>query len=399
MNAIVQYQPRLPMPPSLPHTMDAGKWRVLCETTFPNAKTPESIAMAVDYCRVRGLDIFKKPVHIVPMWNSSLGREVETIWPGINEIQITAARTGQWAGMDVPVWGPMIERTFTGRRKVKGNWEDARAQVDYPEWCSVTVYRMINGQRCPFTEPVYWLEAYSRAGGANSELPTDMWVKRPHGQLHKVAKAAALRAAFPEEGEYTAEEMEGKEIDEGGIVVPGEPMQSPAKVRVPSPNDEPAEDESRLAFISATDLTIKNWAADKSSFKPDLRAWWNSDEQKKLRRMFDLTQDEVNVFVGMIKAATERPADAPKPSPAVPSPDAPETASTDAADGLADFPDPEKQYPEFVEAVRKHIQSMRDDPSKANDWWIAEIDTLPRGTLYPKDRDDLQKELARLRLR
>src|SRR5882724_4586582 len=235
MNAIAQYQPRLPMPPSLPTTMDAGKWRVLCETTFPNAKTPEAIAMAVDYCRVRGLDIFKKPVHIVPMWNSSLGREVETIWPGINEIQITAARTGQWAGMDVPVWGELWKREFTGRRKIKGNWEDVQVDVEFPSWCSVTVYRMLNGQRCPFTEPVYWLEAYSRAGGANSELPTDMWVKRPHGQLHKVAKAAALRAAFPEEGEYTAEEMEGKEIDHGGVVVPSEPMQSPAKVRVPSP--------------------------------------------------------------------------------------------------------------------------------------------------------------------
>jgi hypothetical protein len=77
----------------------------------------------------------------------------------------------------------------------------------------VTVYRLVNGQRCPFTEPVFWLEAYARLGGAYSELPTDMWVKRPRGQLLKCAKAASLRAAFPEEAGYTAEEMEGKVIE------------------------------------------------------------------------------------------------------------------------------------------------------------------------------------------
>jgi hypothetical protein len=77
----------------------------------------------------------------------------------------------------------------------------------------VTVYRIVQGQRCPFTEPVFWLEAYARLGGAYSELPTDMWVKRPRGQLLKCAKAASLRAAFPEEAGYTAEEMEGKVIE------------------------------------------------------------------------------------------------------------------------------------------------------------------------------------------
>jgi hypothetical protein len=42
-----------------------------------------------------------------------------------------------------------------------------------------------------------------------------MWIKRPRGQLHKCAKAASLRAAFPEEcGDYAAEGMEGKVIDD-----------------------------------------------------------------------------------------------------------------------------------------------------------------------------------------
>jgi len=229
-------QTRLPMPANAPaRGITPAQWRVLCETTFPNAKTAEAIEMAVDYCAVRKLDIFKRPINIVPMWNSALQREVETIWPGINEIQITAARTGAWAGMDAPKWGPEKTRTFKGKKKDRTGWYDAAVTVTYPEWCEVTVHRMIAGQPRAFTERVYWLEAYATTGGRDSELPNDMWAKRVHGQLHKVTKAAALRAAFPEEGSYTAEEMEGKVIEAGGSVIEGEAVE----VSLSAPKAEP----------------------------------------------------------------------------------------------------------------------------------------------------------------
>jgi hypothetical protein len=41
-----------------------------------------------------------------------------------------------------------------------------------------------------------------------------MWIKRPKGQLGKCGKAASLRAAFPEECGYAAEEMDGKSLDD-----------------------------------------------------------------------------------------------------------------------------------------------------------------------------------------
>ena len=202
--------------------VDEAKWRVLAEMTFPSARTPEALVMVLEYCRARGLDPLKRPVHIVPMWNVALGREVETVWPGINEVQTTAARTGLWAGMDSPRFGPELSRSFRGRRRSGEGWEDAELTLTFPSWCEVTVWRLVNGQRCAFSEPVFWLEAYSRAGGARSELPNDMWVRRPRGQLLKCAKAASLRAAFPEEADYTAEEMEGKTIDAVGERVPEE---------------------------------------------------------------------------------------------------------------------------------------------------------------------------------
>jgi len=199
-------------------------WKVLTEVTFPTAKTPEAILMALDYCKARKLDIFKKPVHIVPMWSAALGRNVETVWPSIMEIQTTASRTGVWAGMDRPVWGPDVTRTFTGRYKDDNEqWQESSVTVTFPEWVAATVYRLVGGRRCAFTEEVYWMEAYSTAGGKNSQLPTAMWIKRPKGQLGKCGKAASLRAAFPEECGYSAEEMDGKSLDDlnDGAVING----------------------------------------------------------------------------------------------------------------------------------------------------------------------------------
>ena len=207
----------LPMPVEAKQLYDVSEqsWKVLTEVTFPSAKTPEAILMALDYCRTRKLDIFKKPVHVVPMWNAALGRSVETVWPSIMEIQTTASRTGLWAGMDRPVWGPDKTQTFSGRYKDDdGQWQESTVQVTFPEWVAVTVYRLVNGRRCAFTEEVYWLEAYSTAGGKYSQVPTAMWLKRPKGQLAKCGKAASLRTAFPEECGYAAEEMAGKSLDE-----------------------------------------------------------------------------------------------------------------------------------------------------------------------------------------
>ncbi len=195
--------------------LDIGTWKVLTESIFPSAKTPEGVMLAVRYCQAKNLDIMRRPVHVVPMWSKALGREVETVWPGISEIQTTAARTGQWAGMDPPRFGTEMTRTFKGRAKNGNEWQDMEVTVTFPEWAEVTVYRIVHDTRCPFTETVFWEETYSRFGGARSELPTDMWVKRPRGQLVKCAKAASLRAAFPEETDYTAEEMEGKTLESG----------------------------------------------------------------------------------------------------------------------------------------------------------------------------------------
>lgn len=199
---------RLPWHPGVEQRfgVNRSEWRALVESVWPSAKTLEGVILALSYCTARKLDPFKRPVHIVPIWNSQLGKEVETVWPGIGELRTTASRTGFYAGCDAAEFGPMLTETFKGMIGRRGNQREVAKEVTFPEWCQITVYRMVQGQRVAFPGPrVYWLETYATVG--QSDVPNDMWENRSIGQLEKCAEAAALRRAFPEEiGEYIAEE-------------------------------------------------------------------------------------------------------------------------------------------------------------------------------------------------
>ncbi len=211
--------PRLPFHPALAEQfgIDQTIWRVLCESIFPAAQSIEGIALAIRYCKAQNYDIMKRPVHIVPMWNSKLRKTVETVWPGINSYRTTAARTGQYGGCDATEFGEMVEEIFAGD---VSEWENRVEVVKkkeitmrYPEWARVTVYRIINGMRCQFPGPkVFFKEIYSHLKH-DVDIPNDRWQRAPVGQLEKCAEAAALRKAFPEVGDVSAEEMEGKVID------------------------------------------------------------------------------------------------------------------------------------------------------------------------------------------
>lgn len=198
-----------------------ASWRTLCDL-YPSAETPEIIMAVVEYCAARRLDPFKKPVHVVPMFNSKLRRKVQVVMQGINEIETTASRTGAWAGLDLPQWGPEVERVFRGTfDNDDGSTRNVEVTLTYPAWCAVTVYRIVGGSPRKFTEQLFFEECYARAG-FRTEVPNDRWSKAPRQMLHKCCKAAVLRAAFPEEGlGYTAEEMEDRETDTGGVTIEG----------------------------------------------------------------------------------------------------------------------------------------------------------------------------------
>ena len=176
--------------------------RVLQNSLYPGANIG-SVQMVLAYCQAAGLDPMQKPVHIVPMWDGKQGGMRDVIMPGVNLYRTQASRTGKFAGMSEPEYGPMMEETIGG------------AEIKYPEWCKVTVRRLLdNGTVAEFTAREYWLENYAVKGGKEKSIaPNAMWTKRPRGQIAKCAEAQALRKAFPECGSQpTAEEMEGKSI-------------------------------------------------------------------------------------------------------------------------------------------------------------------------------------------
>ena len=211
---------RIPYHPAMQERfgVDRTAWRALVEAVWPSAKTVEGVLLAMSYCKARNLDPFKRPVHVVPIWNAALGKEVETVWPGIGELRTTAIRTGQWAGADECKFGDDRKQKFSGDVGRGENRKHVDVEITFPEWAQLTVYRLLGGQRVPFPGPkVYWMETYSTIG--RSDVPNDMWQGRPRGQLEKCAEAAALRRAFPEEvgSEYIAEEVDRRTmVDIGG---------------------------------------------------------------------------------------------------------------------------------------------------------------------------------------
>lgn len=181
--------------------------RTALKTSLYPGATDESVEMVLAYCRAGNLDPLTKPVHIVPMSVKVPGTRDKYEWrdivmPGIELYRVKAHRTGEYAGQDEAEFGPTVDGAFDG------------VQTRYPEWCRVTVYRLVNGQRVPYSARVYWTETYATAR-RDSDAPNAMWRKRPFGQLEKCAEALALRKAFPEAvgAQPTAEEMEGKVIE------------------------------------------------------------------------------------------------------------------------------------------------------------------------------------------
>lgn len=190
MNAVVEIDYENPALPT-----------ALKESIYPGAPD-DHIRMVMDYCKAQKLDPLQKPVHLVGMWDSKARSMRTVVMPGINLYRVQAARSGEYGGVDEAEFGPAVTQQV------------GHAHIKFPEWCRVTVYRIVNGNRVPFTAKEYWLENYAAKGGPEKDQsPNSMWTKRIYGQLAKCTEAQALRKAFPELcAGYTAEEMDGKEI-------------------------------------------------------------------------------------------------------------------------------------------------------------------------------------------
>lgn len=141
-------------------------------------------------CAAHGLSPYKREVYLV-----KYGNQYNTI-VGIDGLRAKAARTGQFAGRD--------DAQFN--RKADGSYltaYDVRSKGEMPITCTVTVYRVIGGQKHAFTKTVLWAE-YAPANISGK------WKTMGFNMLEKCAEAAALRMAFADEtaGLHVEEERE-----------------------------------------------------------------------------------------------------------------------------------------------------------------------------------------------
>ena len=171
----------------------------LLRKTIANGAPQLEFEMFVADCNRRGLDPFAKQTYLIKRGNRW---QQQT---SIDGYRLIADRTGKYAGSDEPVF----------------DTEDA----NHPNKATVTVWKIVNGQRCPFTASARWNEHVALFNGK----PGDTWERMPYLMLAKCAESAALRKAFPQElsGLYTNEEMQQADnMPEPGIASP-EPLQRP----------------------------------------------------------------------------------------------------------------------------------------------------------------------------
>ncbi|WP_367159941.1 phage recombination protein Bet [Kozakia baliensis] len=270
--------------------MDTVTERDLMDTLknslYPGA-SDASVQMVLGYCRAAGLDVMKKPVHIVPIWSKAASSMVDTIMPGIALYRIDAARTGEYLGKSEPEFGPIRTMKLGG------------VDVRFPEWCKVTVRRLVSGHVCEFTALEFWLENYATAK-RDTDAPNAMWKKRAFGQLAKCAEAQALRMAFPEQtgGTNTNDEMEGKTFDAQPIDIT--PQAKPDAPRIPQMPNYVAQYKRGLAqaenperCIAARTKWIATVAEAEESENPI-----PSDVQNTVMEMIDKRQDELAAIYG-----------------------------------------------------------------------------------------------------
>jgi len=162
--------------------MSAEQADILKKTLFKGF-TDDEVAFSMAVCSRTGLDPFVRQIHFTKRKNRKTNEETIVITTGIDGFRLTANRTGAYAGSDAPV--------FEG---------DDKGLIS----ASVTVWKIVAGQRYAFTAKVYWDEYYP------GDPEGFMWRKMPRTMLSKCAEALALRKAFPAElsGVYSHEEMQ-----------------------------------------------------------------------------------------------------------------------------------------------------------------------------------------------
>lgn len=279
------------------NNVDTCMWNTLKETLYANA-TDKSVMMVLDYCKAAKLDPMQKPVHIVPMWDKDTKAMKDTIMPSIGLYRIQAARSNKYAGLSEPIYGEIINTTFIKIDK-NGNKEDVN--ISYPEWCKVTVKKLVGDNVVEFTAKEYWLENYAKTN-SKSTAPNTMWANRPMGQLAKCAEAQALRKAFPEivTQQPTAEEMEGKTLKNKEEVNGAKSLYKRVEEATEKIKEVGEIEEKISVENKKTDIlkTLEKLITQKNIPEATIESWLNSANVSNLS---ELDEEKINKCINYIR--------------------------------------------------------------------------------------------------
>lgn len=150
----------------------------LIRRTIAKDATPDELKLYLYDCARQGVHPLDRLIH----FTKRSGRY--TPITSIDFMRIRAADSGEMAGSDDPA--------FHDTEPSDDNFH-----------ATVTVYRMTQGQKFPYTATARWSEYKPDANDF-------MWKKMPHTMLGKCAEALALRKGFPKQlaGLYAREEMD-----------------------------------------------------------------------------------------------------------------------------------------------------------------------------------------------
>lgn len=163
----------------------------LIKRTIAVGATNDELQLFLYQAKRTGLDPLSRQIHFVKR-KSSQGEDKASIQTAIDGYRLVADRTGKYAGSDDYLFDEgltQFQHIASGRK--------------VPITATVTVWKIVQGERCPFTATARWDEYFP------GDKQGFMWRKMPYLMLGKCAEALALRKAFPAElsGLYTNEEM------------------------------------------------------------------------------------------------------------------------------------------------------------------------------------------------
>lgn len=145
---------------------------------IPEKCPPAQVSIFAGVCASVGLDPRLKEIELIPLGNGNYSPYVRK--DGLRKI---ASRTGDFAGCD-PIKFDLLP---DGSHKTAAQFVGGQKPIT----ATATVYRLVKGNRCPFTVTVLMTE-FNKGRG--------QWAQMPLQMLMKVAEAHALRMAFPEIG-------------------------------------------------------------------------------------------------------------------------------------------------------------------------------------------------------